>query len=102
MADLRHLKIFISSPGDVTDERLLAQEVIDQLLYDPAFRGKIFLEGVAWDKTGAGAPMLASKTPQEAINENLPMPSTCDIVVVIFWGRMGTPLPETLVKPEPY
>ncbi|MBZ0320263.1 MAG: ATP-binding protein [Anaerolineae bacterium] len=89
-----HLRIFVSSPGDVGDERTLALQVIDQLPYDPLLRGKVTFEVVAWDKPGAGTPMLATMTPQAAIDAGLPRPSECDIVAVIFWARMGTPLPH--------
>ena len=88
-----HLRIFLASPGDVADERALALTVLEQLQYDPLLRGRIMIETVAWDKPGAGAPMLATMTPQEAIAEGLHKPSECDIVVVVFWARMGTPLP---------
>lgn len=27
----------------------------------------------------------------DAINKGLPTPAECDIVVVLFWSRMGTP-----------
>ena len=103
MADRpRFIRVFLSSPGDVADERALALKVIEQLPYDPLLRGQIMIEVVAWDKEGAGTPLLATMTPQEAINQGLPKPSECDIVVVIFWSRMGTPLPEEYVKPEEY
>jgi formylglycine-generating enzyme required for sulfatase activity len=48
--------------------------------------------------------MLANETPQGSVNNARPRPSTCDIVIVILWARMGTPLPETIRKPggEPY
>jgi hypothetical protein len=70
MADTpRHIRIFLSSPGDVADERAIALNVIDQLPYDPTLRGKISIEVVAWDKPGAGTPMLATMTPQEAIDQ---------------------------------
>ncbi|MFC1959468.1 hypothetical protein ACFLYO_02050 [Chloroflexota bacterium] len=59
----RHLQIFLSSPGDVGDERAIALKVIEQLPYDLAFRGKVTFEVVAWDKPGAGTPMLATMTP---------------------------------------
>ncbi len=98
----RHIRVFLSSPSDVPNERKIAIDVLDQLPYDPLLRGKITVEVVAWDKKGGGTAMIATKTPQEAINEGLPMPSECDIVVVIFWSRMGTPLPESEVKPESY
>ncbi len=96
----RHIRIFLSSPGDVADERGLALDVLDKLPYDPLLRGKITLEIVAWDKPGADTPMLATTTPQEAINQGLPLPGQCDIVIVIFWARMGTPLPDKYKKPD--
>ncbi|MDX2161402.1 MAG: SUMF1/EgtB/PvdO family nonheme iron enzyme [bacterium] len=86
------IRIFISSPGDVNDERKIALEVIEQLPYRPTFREKVAFRVIAWDKPGAGTPMRATLTPQDAINKGLPTPAECDIVVVLFWSRMGTPL----------
>lgn len=96
----RHFRIFLASPGDVPHERELALTVLDQLSYEPAFRGRITIEEVAWDKRGAGAPILANLTPQDSIEKGLPRPSDCDIVVVIFWARMGTPLPAQYKKKD--
>lgn len=92
MDSTRLIRIFLSSPGDVADERAIALNVVDELAYDPFIRGKASFEIVAWDKPNADTPMLASLPPQTAIDEGLPMPSDCDIVIVIFWSRMGTPL----------
>ena len=94
------VRVFLASPGDVVDERARALKTLEDLQYHPLLRGKITVETVAWDKPGAGTPMLASKTPQQAIAEGLPKPSECDIVIVIFWSRMGTPLPPDYVKPD--
>jgi hypothetical protein len=94
------VSVFLASPGDVVDERARALKTLEDLQYNPLLRGKITVETVAWDKPGAGTPMLASKTPQQAIAEGLPKPSECDIVIVIFWSRMGTPLPADYVKPD--
>src|SRR5512143_2842461 len=96
----RHLRVFLASPGDVADERALALQVLEQLQYDPLLRGQITIEAVAWDKPGAGTPMRATMTPQEAIKQGLPTPAQCDIVIVIFWSRMGTPLPADWKKPD--
>jgi energy-coupling factor transporter ATP-binding protein EcfA2 len=90
----RHFKIFLSSPSDVNQERKLAQDVIDNLLYDAEFKDKVELEIVAWDRPGNSVPLLATATPQAAIDAGLDQPKVCDIVVVIFWSRMGTPLPH--------
>jgi hypothetical protein len=94
------LRVFLASPGDVADERALALKVLERLPYHSFLRGKISLETVAWDKPGAGTPMQATMTPQEAIAKGLPKPSECHIVVVVFWSRMGTPLPQDWEKPE--
>lgn len=87
------IRIFLSSPGDVAEERRIAHEVITKLSGDPEFSDKVNLEVIAWDAPGANMPLLANMTPQDAINQGMPKPSECDIVVVIFWSRMGTPLP---------
>jgi len=90
---LLHLRVFLASPGDVAEERALAFEALDRLSYDPLLVEKVTIRAVAWDKPGAGMPMFAEMTPQEAIKAGLPRPSQCDIVVVILWSRMGTLLP---------
>jgi hypothetical protein len=95
-----HLRIFVASPGDVGEERGLALEILDKLPYVAGLRGKATIEVVAWDKPGAGTPMLATMTPQTAIARGLPKPSECDIVVVILWSRIGTPLPAEYQKPD--
>ena len=97
---IRKLHIFLSSPGDMSRERQLAREVIDRLVSERMFRDRLMLEVVAWDKPGAGTAMPALMEPQEAIHKRLRKPSDCDIVIVIFWSRMGTPLPEKYLKPD--
>ena len=57
------------------------------------------LELVAWDDPAARIPMLATETPQESVNTARPRPATCDIVIVILWARIGTPLPDSIKKP---
>lgn len=97
----RHLRVFLSSPGDVGDERAIAMKVIDDLQYDPLLRDKITFETIAWDKPGSDVPLLATLPPQEAVNRGLLCPAECHIVIVIFWSRMGTPLPRTqFTKPN--
>ncbi len=90
-----YLRVFISSPSDVTDERKIALDVIKRLPNRPSLRDRVAFRIVAWDEIGADTPMRATLTPQEAINQGLPLPSECDIVVVLFWSRMGTPFVHT-------
>jgi tetratricopeptide (TPR) repeat protein len=77
------LRVFISSPGDVPDERLRADLVIDKLSQDYARFFK--LESYRWEHE----PMLASGHFQDAVEP----PSKFDIVIMILWSRLGTALP---------
>src|SRR5215211_217992 len=82
------LRIFISSPDDVADERALARKLIEgRLRRDPSFRHRALLEAVTWDDPDAPTPMLAQLTPQAAVSR----PSECEIVMIILWSRMARP-----------
>ncbi|MFO1153685.1 MAG: SUMF1/EgtB/PvdO family nonheme iron enzyme [Rhodospirillales bacterium] len=94
------VRIFLSSPGDVVVERAIARDLIERdLAKHPAYRS-LKLEVIAWDDPDARIPMLANETSQQSVNNGRPRPSTCDIVIVILWARMGTPLPDTILKPD--
>lgn len=96
-----HLRFFLSSPGDVADERTFAQQVIEQELpKDPLLRGQITCEAMRWDDPNAPVAMPATQTPQEAVNRGLAKPSECNAVIVILWSRLGTPLPNAYKKPD--
>jgi WD40 repeat protein len=87
---LKRLRIFISSPTDVPGERLRADLIIDKLSVD---YGRFFtIESYRWEHEA----MIASQHFQDAIEP----PSAFDIVVLIIWSRLGTPLPEKTAKRE--
>ena len=98
------IRFFLSSPGDVAVERQLAREVLDELNHDPFIKPQARIEVVAWEVGRTLMPI--SLTPQEAIDRELAKPSECDAVIVLFWGRMGTPLDVerhgTKANGEPY
>src|ERR1700757_476725 len=77
----QRLRIFVSSPTDVPDERLRADLIVDKLSQD---YGRFFtLKSYRWEHEA----MLASKHFQDATE----LPSAFDIVVLILWSRLGTP-----------
>jgi WD40 repeat protein len=100
----RTIRIFVSSPGDVMDERGLVQTAVRKIQNDPLYKEVIYLAIVDWTDPTQSTPMLATKNPQQALSEGLARPSECDITVVIMWSRMGLPLPLTdeFTKPEAY
>ena len=79
----RPFKIFISSPGDVMDERRRASLVITRLARE--FKRFYDIKPVLWEYE----PMLSSGHFQDIIDP----PSDVDIVILILWSRLGTPLP---------
>jgi formylglycine-generating enzyme required for sulfatase activity len=95
----RSLKVFLSSPSDVSAERTTADKILHELPRSHAWSGKFIIETVRWDDPLAAVPMDAHLSPQDAINQRLAKPSECDIVVVILWSRIGTPL-VGLQKPD--
>ena len=80
----RTLRVFLSSPGEVRSERLIAERVVQWL--DQEFALHLDLRPVMWERE----PLLASHHFQDLITP----PHDTDIVVVILWSRLGTPLPR--------
>ncbi len=81
---MRTLQFFISSPGDVFEERALASRVIERLQSE--YLGRVVLQPVLWEHE----PLVATSTFQQQIVK----PSETDVVVSILWSRLGTKLPE--------
>ena len=93
-------RIFLSTPGDVEEERKYVRSVVEQIGGERTFRDSIKLELISWGQAGLEAPMEAALTPQAAIKREIPKPSECDLIIVIFWSRIGTTLPPDYVKPD--
>ncbi len=87
---MESLRIFVSSPGDVTEERIISKRVLDRLA--DRFRDVIHIEAVFWEHE----PLLASQTFQTQIIS----PANADIVICILWSRLGTRLPKNIVRAD--
>ena len=81
--NVRVIGVFISSPGDVAPERGRAQAVTAKL--NRQFEGLVRFENVLWEERF----YKADQTFQSQIPDSI----TCDIVLSIFWTRIGTELP---------
>lgn len=89
---IAYIRVFISSPGDVIQERGIATEIIQSLNYMPGVKGRYYLEALRWDDPQVTIPLSANETPQKSVNRYLIKPSDCDLVIVLFWTRIGSPL----------
>ena len=84
------LKVFISSSSDVEPERAKAKRVIGRL--NEELIGDVYMIPVLWEDE----PLRASETAQTQIIA----PRETDIYIAIFWARMGTMLPENILRPD--
>lgn len=76
------VQIFVSSPSDLDRERGLVKDIIDGLAqeYLPYFK----LQAVLWEEEAL--------TAAQSFQAGLLSPADCDIVLVMLWTRLGTPL----------
>lgn len=92
---MRTVKLFVSSPKDVAFERQRVQWVADRLSGE--FMHKVQFDVILWEHsvysaTGGGY--------QEQISKRA-VPADCDIVLAIFWARLGSPLPAGFTERMP-
>ncbi|MEE4260950.1 MAG: tetratricopeptide repeat protein [Bacteroidales bacterium] len=86
----KSIRIFISSPGDVAEERTLTRKVIERLQGE--YSGLVTLDPIYWEHE----PLRATQSFQEQITR----PSETDIVITILWSRLGTRLPAQFKKSD--
>jgi tetratricopeptide (TPR) repeat protein len=84
MTELPVFKIFLSSPGDVAEERALAEFVFRRLADEVSDVAR--LRFVIWEHE----PLFG----HAGFQQQLERPSQCDLVVSILWSRLGTRLPS--------
>jgi WD40 repeat protein len=78
------LRLFVSSPNDVKDERRRVDLVVDRL--NAEFKGRVRIASVRWETSYYSA--------HETFQKQIPEAADCDIVVAIFRARLGTALPD--------
>ncbi|HET6387701.1 MAG TPA: hypothetical protein VFJ58_30300 [Armatimonadota bacterium] len=85
------IRIFVSSPGDVGQERVISARVIERLQGE--FAGYAQLEAILWEHE----PLRAT----DHFQSQIATPSNADIVVCILWSRLGTRLPpDKFARPD--
>jgi hypothetical protein len=80
------VKVMIASPSDVPRERQLIRDVIHEWNAVHAEDRKVVLMPVGWETHAA--PDMGDR-PQAIINRQLL--KTCDLLVAVFWTRLGSP-----------
>ena len=79
----RVLRVFLASPGDLTEERKAIRQVVDEYNESLADHFGYHIELLGWEDTVAGYGR-----PQHIINEEV---DRCDMFLGMIWKRWGTP-----------
>jgi len=87
MKDLHQLRIVIVSPNDVKEERAISVTVIGRVSKLIAEMLCLTLRPVTWETDSY--PGFHAEGPQGQIDSALKI-DDCDIIVGIFWKRLGT------------
>jgi tetratricopeptide (TPR) repeat protein len=89
------LRLFVSSPSDVPDERKRVDIVVERL--NAEFKARARIEVIRWE--------TAYYSAHETFQKQVPEAAECHLVVAIFRGRLGTSLPRSFPRQpsgEPY
>jgi hypothetical protein len=87
---IQPIKVFLASPGDVTDERLAVRSIVQEENSNHFIRDGYELHVIGWDTDSS--PGKGQPHPQGRIN---PLISECQLFIGIFWVRYGSPTGES-------
>lgn len=86
---LRRIEVFISSPGDVSEERRIAKCVIERFNRMHSFAERYVLRPLAYEDS---TPAEVGNRPQTIVDRRMIKAGSSDLFICILWRRMGTPL----------
>lgn len=76
------IRVFVASPGDLSDERAKFRDVIEEVNRIKAEPAGIHLIAVGWEDTLPG-----KGRPQSLINQDV---EVCDLFILLLWKRWGS------------
>lgn len=82
---MQTVRVFVSSPGDVDFERLRVDRVAERL--NGQYSHFVRFETIRWENRFYSA--------HRTFQDGIPDAKDCDIVIAIFWSRLGTSLPDS-------
>lgn len=88
--DSRRIRVFLSSPSDVTPERERVARALSKI--ESEFGGRVVFDLIRWEHTYF--------TAASSFQDQIALPSTCDIVLCLFWRSLGTELPPAFNRPD--
>jgi hypothetical protein len=84
MTTLRDIRVFIASPNDVPAERACVERLVTRMTGE--FGSTAVFHAIRWEDQHYKA--------HETFQPQIPEPSECDVVIVIFGNKLGLELPS--------
>ena len=85
--ELLNFNLFLASPSDVAEERVIVKEVVDELNIGFCFINNCNISLITWEDKSI--PEIGAE-PQKIINSQLLNSYEIDILVGLFWHRIGS------------
>lgn len=85
------LRVVMASPSDVAQERAAFPGIVDEVNREVASERGLYLEPYQWETDAY--PGFHPEGPQGLIDEDMRI-EDCDILIGVFWKRLGTPTPD--------
>lgn len=86
---VRHVKIILSSPGNLKNDRQIIRQIVDTINQDSGQRNGFYAEVIGWETHTRPA---AGEYAQAVINDQFP--SDVDIFVGLMGSHFGSPTPR--------
>src|SRR5258707_1257548 len=80
---MRTIRLFVSSPTDVEQERRRVEQVATRL--NGEFAQIAEFQTIRWETEFYKA--------HQSFQQQIPEAASCDVVIAIFWSRLGSELP---------
>jgi nucleoside 2-deoxyribosyltransferase len=87
--DAKVVRVLIASPSDTSSYRLVLREVLEEWNSLHSETARVVLLPVLWERDAT--PQMGER-PQGIINRQLV--ETADVLIGVFWNRLGTPTSE--------
>ena len=86
---LKKIHVFLSSPGDMSEERHRVKRVIEQYNHLHSIAERYVLRLLAYEES---APAEVGQKPQTIVDRHMLKAGSSDLFICIFGHRMGTPV----------
>jgi hypothetical protein len=87
------VRVFISCPSDLKDQRRVVEQTLAEVNAEPEFAARVSLVPYAYENI---VPARVGMDAQDVVNSYMLRPEDADLFICMFWHRMGTEMTRFL------